>query len=214
MNLLDQLERRMGKCYISNLMKYLCIGMLGVFILDYLPLPRSAYQLLYFNRALILRGQVWRLVTFIFLPPTGSIIWILFSLYFYYFLGSSLESQWGSRRFNLYYLMGILGNIAAGFIVGYATNEYLNLSLLLAFAVLYPEMEFRVFFILPVKVKWIGLLDGAYLIYLLLVYPLPYKVGIVFSMLPFLLFFGKSAWLQLRMDARRLQRWINIHVKK
>ena len=156
MNWLNQLERKLGRHYIPNLMKYLCFAMLGVFVLEYLPLPRSAYQLLYFNRELILRGEIWRLITFIFLPPSSSIIWVLFSLYFYYFLGTVLESYWGSARFNIYYAIGILGNIISGFILGVATNEYLNLSLLLAFAVLYPEHEILLFFFLPVKMRWIG----------------------------------------------------------
>ena len=211
MNWLNRLERRMGRHYISHLMKYLCIAMLGVFILDYLPGLASASEFLYFNRSLVLQGQVWRLFTFIFLPPSGSVIWILISLYFYYFLGTSLENHWGSARFNLYYLIGILGNILAGFLTGYATNTYLNLSLLLSFAVLYPEMQFTLFFFLPVKVKWIGMFWGAYLIYELIVSNWAGRAAIVLSMLPFLLFFGKQAWLQLRMDLRALRRWIEKH---
>lgn len=200
----------MGRHYIPDLMKYLCFAMGGVFVLELLPLYRSAYQLLYFNRDLILRGEVWRLITFIFLPPSSSIIWILFSLYFYYFLGTTLEHQWGSARFNIYYAIGVLGNIISGFIMGVATNEYLNLSLLLAFAVLYPDHEILLFFFLPVKMRWIGWAWGAYLVYQLIIMPLPYKVSLVFSLLPFILFFGKKAWLLLRMDARRLLRWINL----
>ena len=210
MKWLDRLERKMGNFYIPNLMKYLTLAMLGVFILEYLPLPQSAWYLLYFDRALILRGEIWRVFTFIFLPPTGSLIFILLSLYFYYFLGTSLENHWGGARFNIYYGLGILGNIVAGFLTGAATNSYLNTSLLLAFAVLYPDMEFMLFFFLPVKVRWIGWAWGLYLIYQLIVVAWPYKVALVFSFLPFILFFGKTAWLQLRMDGRRLLRWINM----
>ena len=210
MRWLNDLERRIGRNYIPNLMKYLTLAMLGVFILEYLPLPKSAWYLLYFDRALILRGEIWRVFTFIFLPPTGSLIFILLSLYFYYFLGTSLENHWGGARFNIYYGIGILGNIAAGFLTGAATNAYLNTSLLLAFAVLYPDMEFMLFFFLPVKVRWIGWAWGLYLIYQLIVISWPYKVALVFSFLPFILFFGKTAWLQARMDGRRLLRWINM----
>ena len=209
-NWLNQLERRIGRHYIPNLMKYLVFAMAGVFILEYLPLKQSVWMLLYFDRDLILHGEIWRLITFIFLPPTGSLIFIFISLYFYYFLGTSLENHWGGARFNIYYGIGILGNILGGFLTGVATNSYLNTSLLLAFAVLYPEMEFTLFFILPVKVKWIGWAWGAYLIYQLIVDPWPYKAALVLSFLPFLLFFGKQAWLQLRMDFRRLTRWINL----
>ncbi len=209
MNWLNRLERRIGRHYIPHLMQYLTLAMLGVFILEYLPLSQSAWYLLYFDRGLILRGEIWRLITFIFLPPSGSLIFILLSLYFYYFLGTSLENHWGGARFNIYYGLGILGNIVAGFLTGAATNSYLNTSLLLSFAVLYPDMEFKLFFFLPVKVRWIGWAWGLYLLYQLAVISWPYKVALVFSFLPFILFFGKTAWLQLRMDGRRLMRWIN-----
>lgn len=209
MDLISRLQRKMGRHYIPNLMKYLCIGMLGVFVLDFLPGLRSASGLLYFDRSLILKGQVWRLVSFVFLPPTGSLLFILLNLYFYLFLGTALENRWGSARFNIFYGLGVLGNIVAGFITGTNTNHYLNLSLLLAFAVLYPDMEFMLFFILPVKAKWIGLVDGAYLAALFLRGNIAMKTSMAFSLLPFFLFFGRSAWLQLRMDLRRLKMWIN-----
>lgn len=205
MDFLNRLERKIGRHAIENLMKYLCVGMLGVFILDYLPMLKSASALLYFSRTLILQGQIWRLVTFVFLPPTGSLLFILLNLYFYYFLGTSLENHWGSARFNLYYALGILGNIIAGFLTGYATNYYLNLSLLLSFAVLYPEMEFMLFFFLPVKVKWIGLFDAALLVYEFIGASWAGRISLLFSLLPFFLFFGKSAWLQIRMDIRRIR---------
>ena len=107
MNWLDRLERKMGKCYIPGLMKYLVIAMAGIFILDYLPLPRSATQLLYFDKGLILEGQIWRVFTFMALPPlSASLLGVVLRLYFYYFLGTALESRWGSRKFNLYILIG------------------------------------------------------------------------------------------------------------
>ena len=207
MEWMRKLERRYGRYAIQGLMKYLCVGMLGVFILDYLPGLKSASALLMFDRALILKGQVWRLFTFIFLPPTGSILFILINLYFDYFLGSSLENHWGSARFCLYYLIGVLSNIAAGFLTGYATNYYLNLSLLLSFAALYPDMDFLLFFVLPVKVKWLGLIDGALLVFEFLQAGWVGKVSLLLSLLPFFLFFGKDVWLRLRMDYRKIRRY-------
>ena len=210
MKWLNYLERKMGRHYIPDLMKYLCLAMLGVFILDYLPLARSASELFYFSRSRIFQGEIWRLITFSLLPPSGSIVWIIFNLYFYYFLGTALEHSFGSARFNIYYALGIVGNILSGLILGYATNEYLNMSLLLAYAVIYPNQEFLLFFFLPVKVKWLGMFWGAYLIYQLLMVPWVVKGALLLSMLPFILFFGHSAWLQLRMEGRRLMRWINM----
>ena len=213
-NWLNKLERSIRRYTIPRLMQYLCIGMLGVFILDYLPGLGSASFFLMFIRERILRGEIWRLITFIFLPTSDNIVWFLLSLYFYYFLGTTLENHWGTAKFNLYYLIGILGNILAGFLTGYATNVYLNLSLLLSFAVLYPEMEFMIFFVLPVKAKWLGMIDGALLIALFLQADWGGKLSLVLSLLPFLLFFGKQAWLQGKMDLRHLKYWMETRRKK
>lgn len=213
-NWLNKLERSIRRYTIPRLMQYLCIGMLGVFILDYLPGLGSASFFLMFIRERILRGEIWRLITFIFLPTSDNIVWFLLSLYFYYFLGTTLENHWGTAKFNLYYLIGILGNILAGFLTGYATNVYLNLSLLLSFAVLYPEMEFMIFFVLPVKAKWLGMIDGALLIALFLQAGWGGKLSLVLSLLPFLLFFGKQAWLQGKMDLRHLKYWMETRRKK
>lgn len=204
---LSTLERKMGRYYIPDLMKYLCICMLGVFVLDYLPMFSSASSLLYFNRELILRGQIWRLVTFVFLPPDSSILFILFSLYFYYMLGTLLENRWGSRKFNLYYLIGVLGSIASGFITGYATNTYLNMSLFLAIAVLYGDMQINLFMVLPIKIKYLGLVDAALLIYSFLMGTWASRIGMVLSLLPFFLFFGRSAYLAVRHDIWKLKNW-------
>ena len=207
MRLLDQLERKLGRFYIPGLMKYLCFGMAGIYILDLLFYTRglSASAFLAFDRDLIFRGQVWRLISFILIPPSSSPLFILISLYFYYFLGTTLENQWGSRRFNLYYLIGVVGADLGGMVLGYNTNVYLNLSLFLAFACLYPDQEILLFFILPIKVRYIGYLDAAYLIYLLLIGTWPMRICLVASMLPFILFFGKDAYLMVRYDIRRLK---------
>ncbi len=202
---LNRLEWKMNRYAIRDLMKYVCLMMLGVFVLEFLPLPKSAVQLLRFDRALILKGQVWRLLTFAILPPTGSLIWILLSLYFYYFIGSSLESRWGSARFNLYYLLGVICNIAAGFLCGSATNEYLNLSLMLCFAAMYPDHEFMIMFFLPIKAKWIGIADAVLLLLLFVRTDWAGRIGMVLSLLPFFLFLGKDVFLQAKMAWKRLQ---------
>ena len=206
---LSRMEWKINRFAVKDLMKYLCIMMLGVYILDFLPLPKDAYPMLYFNRDLIMQGQIWRLITFVLLPPTGQPLWILLSLYFYYFIGSSLEGKWGSARFNLYYLIGVLCNIAAGFITGFATNEYLNLSLLLCFAVMYPDHEFLIMFFLPIKAKWIGIADAVMLGIIFLQLGWMGKIGMVFSLLPFFLFLGKDVLGQMKMFWKRVQYKIN-----
>ena len=208
MKWLDRLERKMGNFYIPNLMKYLGLAMAGVYLLEYLPLPRSAAQLLYFDRELILQGQIWRVFTFLVVPSFGSLLWTALRLYFYYFLGVALERAWGSRRFNLYILIGWLGCVLCGFLLGFATNAFLYTSLLLAFAVLYPEMEVTLFFILPVKVKWIGWLTAAGLLYSLIVNSWLYRLAMLFSLAPFLLFFGRDCFLQIKLWIRHIRYWL------
>ncbi len=203
---LSRLERKMGRFYIPGLMKIIVFGMAGVFLLDlFFSRSVTASQLLSFNRALILRGQVWRLVTFIFIPEGPSLIFIFFTLYFYYLIGTALENRWGSRRFNLYYLLGILGADLGGMLTGYGTGYFLNLSLFLAFACLYPEFEILLFFVLPVKIKYIAYLDAAYLVYLLFSLSWAGRGSMLLSLLPFFLFFGEQLFFDAKRLARRLK---------
>ena len=208
MRLIDRLERKLGRWYIPGLMKYICFGMAGIYVLDLIFASRgvSASVFLMFNRDLILRGQIWRLISFVLIPPASSPITILFALYFYYFLGTALENRWGSRRFNLYYLIGIVGADIGGMILGYNTNLYLNLSLFLSFACLYPDAEMLLFFILPVKARYIGYVDAAFLIYLFITGSWPMRLNLVASLLPFILFFGRDAYLMVKYDLQRLKR--------
>ena len=118
---------------------------------------------------MILKGQVWRLVTFIIEPPDTSIIFIIFSLYLYYMIGSSLERTWGSFRFNVYFFMGMILHIIAAFLIyiiwgiDFPLNTYyLNMSLFLAFAATYPDMQLMLFFIIPIKIKWLAIIDAVY----------------------------------------------------
>ena len=116
---LEKLNRKFGRFAIRNLMAIIVCGMAAVFLLDlYLTHEKGIYfsSYLTFDRAAILSGQFWRILSFIFLPPDSSVVFIVFSLYFYWLIGSALENQWGSFRFDLFYLCGILATIAVGFI--------------------------------------------------------------------------------------------------
>lgn len=144
-------------------MMIIVFGMAAVYLFDLLFYPVnhiSLSSLLAFDRSAILRGQIWRIVTFVFIPPNSSPFFIFLSLYFYWLIGSSLENQWGAFRFNVFYLCGVIGTMLFGFITGYATNYYLNLSLFFAFALIFPDFQLMLFFILPVKVKYLALLDA------------------------------------------------------
>ena len=137
------------------------LTMLCVYAMTYIfGVPLVSY--LGLSLPTLLSGQVWRLVTFIFIPPATSVIGLAFTLYFYYFVGSALENEWGSFEFNVYYLFGMVGAIIAALLSGYADNTYLNLSLFLAFAQLFPEERLMLFYLIPVKVKWLAYVEDVY----------------------------------------------------
>lgn len=165
MNLLSKLERKFGRFYIQNLMLYIVIGNLIVFIFAYLfpDLPITYY--LDFDRDAVLHGQVWRVISFIFYPYDFNPIFMLISCYFYWMIGTHLEQAWGSFRFNVFYLTGVIGTLIGGFITGYATSYYLNLSLFLALAAVFPNMEFLLFFFIPIKAKYLAYVDVAFLLW-------------------------------------------------
>ena len=109
--LLDGLDRKFGRYGIRNLMTYIVGGMAVVYLMDLIVYPMTGFSLrsvLAFSRSAVMHGQIWRLVTFIFIPPDSNILFILFSLYFYWLIGNALENQWGAFRFNVYYLCGIV----------------------------------------------------------------------------------------------------------
>ena len=157
---------------IPNLMRVIVIGNVAVYVLMLLTQANDANALsfLTFNLNALLHGEVWRLVTFVFVPAYSSPFALLISLYFYYWIGSTLERQWATAKFNLYYISGalltVLGVVLASLITGnpYLTaagTGYVNLSMFFAFAFLFPNTTVLLFFILPVKMKWLAYLDGA-----------------------------------------------------
>ena len=157
---------------IPNLMRVIVIGNVAVYVLMLLTQANDANALsfLTFNLNALLHGEVWRLVTFVFVPAYSSPFALLISLYFYYWIGSTLERQWGTAKFNLYYISGalltVLGVVLASLITGNpdltaAGTGYVNLSMFFAFAFLCPDTTVLLFFILPVRMKWLAYLDGA-----------------------------------------------------
>lgn len=163
----------------------------------------SLNSFLVFNRDAIFRGQVWRVISFIFVYPLSTnIFFTLLALYFYFWVGTAVENYWGKARFNLYYLFGIIGTIIAGFIVGYVDNTYLNLSIFLAFAAMFPEERVLLFFIIPVKVKWIGIVEGAFLLLFFIFGDWATKAAILAAIANFLLFFGYDLINRLKFAYR------------
>lgn len=168
----DRFCARHPRFGIPNLMRYIVIGTAAVYILMVLTRNNDANALsfLSFNLNGLLHGEIWRIVTFIFVPGDMRPFWLIVALYFYYWIGSSLEREWGTARFTLYYLSGalltVLGVVLASLITGnpYLTaagTGYVNLSMFFAFAFLFPDTTVLLFFILPVRMKWLAYLDGA-----------------------------------------------------
>lgn len=157
---------------IPNLMRVIVIGNAAVYILSMLTMYTNpaALDFLKFNLNGLLHGEIWRIVTFIFYPSASSPLMLIISLYFYYWIGSTLEQQWGTAKFNLYYFSGMLltviGAILASLITGnsfisVAGTTYVNLSMFFAFAFLFPDTQVLLFFIVPIKMKWLAYLDAA-----------------------------------------------------
>ena len=166
----DRFCARHPRFGIPNLMRYIVIGNAVVYLLMMFSQMNdsNALSFLYFNWGAVCRGELWRIATFVFVPDGGNPLLVAISLYFYYWIGSTLERQWGTAKFNLYYFSGVLltvlGAILASVLSGYnytiAGSTYVNLSMFLAFAVLFPDVQVLLFFIIPVKMKWLAILDG------------------------------------------------------
>lgn len=189
MNWIDKLERKFGRYAIHNLMYYIIILYAIGFVLQWVN-PSMYYSYLSLDAGAILHGQVWRIITFLIQPPSDSLLFFVITLYFYYMLGSSLERTWGAFRFNLYFFGGVLFHVIAAILVYLLTGlslpmgtGYLNLSLFFAFAALYPDMQFLLFFMIPIKAKWLALVDGLFFLYTILQAFLPAYGGSIFGII-------------------------------
>ena len=198
------LERRMRRYAVSDLIRYIVFGQ-GIVYALMLIMPSLGYRLyslITLTRSGLMRGEIWRAVTFVFAPPSSSPIFILFSLYFYYMIGMGLEARWGKVRFNLYYLVGMAAAVIACLITGYASNAYLNLSLFFAYAAMYPDEQVLLFMILPVKMKVLALIDAALYTYEFIAGNASTRVTIVLCLLNVLLFLGGDLLNTLRRESR------------
>lgn len=162
--LLDRLEARVGKHRgVRNLMTIISIGIAIVYAADYvLPGVLSGASLsdyLRFDKAAIMSGQIWRVITFVFVPMDTSLLWLIISLYFYWQMGEQLQNEWGTFRFTLFYTVGVLGTVLAGCLTGYATSYYLNMSVLLAMAIVRPNMPMRFYGVIELRLKWFALIS-------------------------------------------------------
>ncbi len=206
--ILARLERRLGRFAIPHLTMLIVGGMGVVYVLSLLR--PSFLSLLDLDLDLVKRGQVWRLVTYLFLPESRSMIFVLLALYFFWMVGTRLESEWGSFKLNVYYFLGMVGTTVAAAITGDAVgNTFLNMSLYLAFATVFPD--FQIFLLVfPIRVKWLGIFFALMLGYEVVVGSWPTRAAVFAAMTNYLIFFGghlvgllKSRNVQIRQEARR-----------
>ena len=207
-NWLYKMERRFGRYGIPNLAKYLALGQLVVWVIV-MFFYGDLLGLITLSRSGLMHGQIWRLVTFVFVPPlTFNPLYLVLDLYFLYFVGTSLENSWGSFRFTLYYLIGMAGAIVSCLLLGAYSSSTLLYSLFFAFACLYPDVEVLLFFILPIKVKWMGIAAAALYLWDFLWAGMWYKLGMVLGLVNFFLFFGPTLW-QNYQNRKRREAWKN-----
>jgi len=188
---------------IKNLTLYLVCAQ-GIFLFLGLAQP-GVLQFMQLVPQAVSEGQYWRLLSFLFTPPAGNPIFAAFALYLLYFMGTSLEAQWGTARYNLYVLIGYLMTVAAAFVFPYslATNGFLTGSIFLAFAYLFPDYQIYLFFILPVRVKWLALLTWLFYGYEVFIGDWASRLLILAAVTNFLVFFGPSIVQQVRQGHRK-----------
>ena len=201
MNWLDKLERKFGKYAIHNLMYYIIIlYILGLVI--QMVNPSLYTQWLGLDAEAILHGQIWRIVTFIIQPPNASFLFMAFALYFYYMVGQALEYMWGAFRFNVYIFGGMIFTVLGALLLyviygvntpismgGSFSTYYINMTIFLAFAMCYPDMRIMLYFIIPIKMKWMAGIYAALIIYEMIISSWGGRVAIIASVLNFLIFF-------------------------
>ena len=205
-NWLNRLERKYGRFGIPNLTNILVAGQVLVFAVELFV--NSAISLwLGLSRFLLLQGQVWRVLTFVFIPFSGgSILSVVLGIYFTWFIGTALEREWGDFRYTVYFLLGMAGTVLACLLTGVTASTYcLSLSLLLAFAMLYPEVQILLFFVIPIRVKYFGLLAAAMWVLSFATTSLPGKLSLLLSMLNVWVFFAPMGYRSIRAWIRREQ---------
>ncbi|MFQ9515136.1 MAG: hypothetical protein ACLRZ9_04830 [Eubacterium sp.] len=183
----SKFERKFGKYAIKNLSLYLIIGYVIGYMIYYIN--PDIYGYLSFNPYMISHGQIWRIFTWMLMPPEELGIFTIIMLILYYQLGQGLEHTWGTYRYNVYMFSGFLFTILSALILyivygllyaqgiseayqvlgmtigNYVSTYYINMSIFLAYAFTYPEERLMLYFLIPIKIKWFGIIYGAYILF-------------------------------------------------
>ena len=188
---IDKFCSRHPRFGVANLAMYIAIAQVVVGILSLLPALQLLPLLLDFRRTAILHGEVWRLVTFILIPSgVGNPFYTLLGCYVLFWTGQMLEREWGTAKFSLFYLGGVLLSIVGGLLLGTAEIYYIHLSFFLVIATMYSEMQVLFMFVLPIKMKWLAILDVA----LILLEAVQHGPGVILLALPSFLNYFIFTW--------------------
>ncbi len=200
-----RLERKLGRRFgIPNLILYVTATQLAVYVMTFFFLGDQFTLRLMLYWPAVMEGEVWRLVTFLVIPPvqSGNILLLLLVLYATYHIGSSLEAAWSTMLFTLFYVIEVAGAILGAVITRFGANGYIPLAMFLAYAYLYPEATFMVFYLIPVKAKWLALIDWVGFGILFILGGATQRVGIVLALAGFFCFFGPNVWRDIRQNFR------------
>ena len=197
MIILDKLERRIGFLAIPGLVRIIVTFNALVFVLVLLNPGFEDYLAL--DPARIMAGEVWRLVTYIFVPRIAHFLWVVIALWFLWFIGDGLERAWGAFRVTLFYLVGMIGTTVAAFFFGSNfSSGILNAALFFAFARFYPDEIIYVFFVLPLKIKWLAWIGAAFLMAGFVVGTNSYRMALLAAFSNYFIFFGPEIWREFR----------------
>lgn len=219
MKIINKLERKFGRFGIPHLTNYILVCYVIGYLLSMTKTSLISY--LYLEPGLILQGQIWRLITWVLVPPgMSNILFVLIMLMFYYSLGTTLERTWGTFRYTLYIFSGLLFTVIGAFLLyfieggyvlfaGMFSTYFISMSILLAFAVSYPDMRVLLYFVIPIKMKWMAFVYVAMIGYDIFNYVRmgvwQMAVPIVASLLNFIIFF---------LSTRDIQRYHPKEVKR
>lgn len=205
MSIIDKLERRIGRFAIPNLTLLLASAQIigfAIFLSDAKLLERMV-----FRAGDVAAGEYWRLGTFVFLPLSHGPLWFVLGLYFFYLTGSTLEAIWGAFRYNLYIGIAVLATFAVAWAYPQVpvTNAFIGESVFLAFAYLYPDFLISLYFIIPIRIKWLAMLAWALNVYIIAFADGAPRWLVLASISSFLLFFGKDVFRNAAGQKRRME---------
>ena len=216
MKFLNKMERKFGRYAVRNLSAYIIAFYVAGYLME--VFTPDIFNYLTLEPYYILHGQVWRVVTWLLVPPSSLDLFTIIMLFFYYSVGNTLERTWGSFRYNVYIFGGVLAMIVGAFILygilggnvmfgTLFTTYYVNLSIFLAFAATYPDTQVMLYFLIPIKMKWLGIFYAVILALNFFTSSWIYKIMMVMSMLNFIVYFIGTRNLKRYSYQNQKRKW-------